>query len=101
MFPGRNYALQCFIEAGANVLCTNEATKRCVCCAVRYVMVIAVKLLSSLYGYCVVLHGAQATERGATPPEVSSGQVPLPARRRASSGFLENYSLQRIRVMAG
>ena len=51
--------------------------------------------------YCVVLHGAQATERGATPPEVSSGQVPLPARRRASSGFLENYRLQRIRVMAG
>ena len=52
--------------------------------------------------YCVVLHGAQATERGATPPEVSSGQVPLPASPRASSrGFLENYSLQRIRVMAG
>ena len=50
MFPGRNYAVQCSIQAGANVLCTNEATKRCVCCAVRYVMVIAVKLLSSLYG---------------------------------------------------
>ena len=51
--------------------------------------------------YCVVLHGAQATERGATPPEVSSGQVPLPASLQPLRGFLENYSLQRIRVMAG
>ena len=86
-------------------MCTNEATKRCVYCAVLYVMVIAVKLLSFVwYGqrYCVVLHGAQATERGTTPPEVSSGQVPLPASLQPLRGFLENYSLQRIRmVMAG
>ena len=50
--------------------------------------------------YCVVLHGAQATERGATPPEVSSGQVPLPASLQPLRGFLENYRLQRM-VMAG
>ena len=50
--------------------------------------------------YCVVLHGAQATERGATPPEVSSGQVPLPASLQPLRSFLENYRLQRM-VMAG
>ena len=50
--------------------------------------------------YCVVLHGAQATERGATPPEVSSGQVPLPASLQPLRGFLENYRLQSIQMMS-